>query len=283
MNRTAHLLRQGWASGGLALMASLRSVQEMLGTVAFVAAFCVGLSFMRGRAVEGTSVDAATAALPGVLGLSVVFTGVVATAMVLATEREDGTLLRAKALPDGITVYLIGKIVYAAALVLTTVALLVLPGLFLFDGLAAGLARGWPLLLGVLLLGMVATIPFGAVLGSLFNNPRLVNAVGAVPIFALTGISGIFFPITALPEWLQWIAQAFPVYWVGLGLRSAVLPDSMLSAEIGESWRHLETMGALGAWAVLGLALAPWLLRRTARRVSGANVEEARQKAMQRV
>lgn len=278
-----HILRRGLAEGKLALLASLRSRQEMFGTAVFVAAFTIGLSFVRDETVDGTGVAVATASLPGVLGMAVVFVGVLSTAMVLATEREDGTLLRAKALPDGMAVYLVGKVVFAAALVLSTVALLVLPGLFLFDGLAAGLATGWPLLLGVLLLGMVASIPAGTVLGSMFDNPRLVNGIGMIPVMGLTMISGVFYPITALPEWVQAIAQAFPIYWIGLGLRSAVLPDSMLSAEIGESWRHLEMVGVLGAWSVVGLALAPWLLRRMARRVSGSNVEKARQKAMQRV
>ncbi len=283
MNLNGHILRRGLAEGRLALLASLRSRQEMFGTAVFVAAFIIGLSFVRDQTVDGTGVAAATASLPGVLGMAVVFVGVLSTAMVLATEREDGTLLRAKALPDGMAVYLVGKVVFAAALVLTTVALLVLPGLFLFDGLAAGLATGWPLLLGVLLLGMVASIPAGTVLGSMFDNPRLVNGIGMIPVMGLTMISGVFYPITALPGWVQAIAQAFPIYWIGLGLRSAVLPDSMLSAEIGESWRHLEMVGVLGAWSVAGLALAPWLLRRMARRVSGSNVEKARQKAMQRV
>lgn len=32
----------------------------------------------------------------------------------LAAEREDGTLLRARAIPDGISGYLIGKLAYAS-------------------------------------------------------------------------------------------------------------------------------------------------------------------------
>ena len=42
--------------------------------------------------------------------------------------------------------------------------------------------------------------------------------------------------------------------------------------EIGHSWRHLETLGVLGAWAIAGLVLAPILLRRMARRESGSSV-----------
>jgi hypothetical protein len=41
--------------------------------------------------------------------------------------------------------------------------------------------------------------------------------------FALTAISGVFYPISGYPEWVQWIAQVFPVYWLVLGLRSALL------------------------------------------------------------
>lgn len=66
-------------------------------------------------------------------------------------------------------------------------------------------------------------------------------------------------------------------------MRSALLPDSAVAVEIGESWRHLETVAVLGAWAVIGLAVAPFILRRMARRESGSTVAERREKALQRV
>ncbi|MFC7721108.1 ABC transporter permease [Nonomuraea recticatena] len=95
------------------------------------------------------------------------------------------------------------------------------------------------------------------------------------------GISGVFYPISGFPEWLQWVGQAFPLYWLALGLRSAMLPDAMAVAEIGESWRHLETAAMLGLWAVAGILLAPLVLRRMARRQSGSVVKEQQRKAMQ--
>jgi ABC-2 type transport system permease protein len=83
--------------------------------------------------------------------------------------------------------------------------------------------------------------------------------------------------------WVQDIAQVFPMYWLGLGMRSALLPDSAIVAEIGRSWRPVPTLAVLVAWAVIGLALAPVLLRRMAQRESGSSVAERREKAMQRV
>ena len=96
----------------------------------------------------------------------------------------------------------------------------------------------------------------------------------------MIAVSGVFYPITSLPVWLQWVGQVFPVYWLGLGMRSTMLPADAAAAEIGDSWRHLETFGMLGLWAVVGLALAPRVLRRMAERESGSAVEERRQRAM---
>ena len=42
-----------------------------------------------------------------------------------------------------------------------------------------------------------------------------------------------------------------------------------MSVEIEDSWRHLETVGVLGVWAVVGLIMAPIVLRGMARRESG--------------
>ncbi|MDV6271302.1 hypothetical protein [Rhodococcus globerulus] len=98
----------------------------------------------------------------------------------------------------------------------------------------------------------------------------------------LIAISGIFYPITASPGWLQAVGQSFPMYWLGLGMRSALLPEEAVAIEIGESWRHVETAAVLGAWAVVGLLIAPVVLRRMARHESGSNMAARREKALQR-
>lgn len=82
---------------------------------------------------------------------------------------------------------------------------------------------------------------------------------------------------------MRWLGQATPIYWLGLGMRSALLPDAAVTVEIGASWRQWETAGVLGLWAALGLALAPPVLRRMARRESGSTVSERREKALRRI
>jgi ABC-2 type transport system permease protein len=161
-------------------------------------------------------------------------------------------------------------------------AIFLVPSLLIVPGLAVGSLSSWLTLIWVLALGMAASLPIGAVLGSVFTSTRAQGLL-TLPILGMIAISGIFYPITAMPEWLQWIAQVFPIYWLGLGMRSALLPSGAAGVEIGESWRHLETIGVLGAWAVIGLIVAPVVLRRMARRESGSSVAERREKAMQRI
>jgi ABC-2 type transport system permease protein len=102
-----------------------------------------------------------------------------------------------------------------------------------------------------------------------------------LPILVLLGISGISLPIQQLWRWVQVVAQIFPMYWLGLGMRSAFLPESAAALEIGGSWRTVETVVALAAWAVVGLLVAPVVVRRMSRRQSGSQVEAARHEAVQ--
>jgi ABC-2 type transport system permease protein len=66
-------------------------------------------------------------------------------------------------------------------------------------------------------------------------------------------------------------------------MRSALLPDAAAEVELGESWRHLETIVVLGGWAVVGLLSALIVLPRMARKESGSRMAERRKKALQRL
>lgn len=282
MNPTSIAARAGLRRGLIETRQTLTNGQDLFNMLFFPIVTLVVMFFMRDSTLPGTSFSLGSAAMPGVLGMQVAFAGLVGLAAVLMVEREDGTLLRAKAVPNGMLGYLVGKIVGGTAGGVIGVLIILVPGLMLFDGLAVDGIGAWLTLLAVLALGLVATMPLGAVVGALSDNPRNLGLV-FLPMVGLIAISGIFYPISALPGWLSAIGQVFPVYWLGLGMRSALLPDAAVAAEIGQSWRHAEMVGVLGAWAVAGLVVAPILLRRMARRESGANMTARRDRALQRV
>src|SRR5262249_20272295 len=153
----------------------------------------------------------------------------------LPADREDGTLLRARATPGGISGYLASKLVTSSLSVLVYLAVIGVPGAFITGGLhLADVSWGRPA--WVLILGMTGTQVLGAALGATAPPPRGAGYV-PLPLLGLTAVSGIFYPVTAMPGWLQQTAQVFPVYWLGLGMRSALLPARAASVEIAGSWR----------------------------------------------
>lgn len=278
MNPTMVAVRAGLARGWAEIRQTFTTSQDLWNYFFPSVILLVVMFFMKGAAVPGTSFSLGSRTLPSVIGMGVAFAGMVTLAMSLAVEREDGTLLRAKAIPNGMLGYLVGKIVLVSGMVVVSQLIVVIPSLIMLDGLSVD----WFTLVWVAVIGLVATLPIGALVGSLFSNPRNAGLI-MLPMMGFTAISGIFYPITAMPEWLQGVAQVFPIYWLGLGMRSAMLPDGLRVAEIGESWRHFETLGVLVAWAVVGLLVAPMVMRRMARRESGSSVAARRERALQRV
>jgi ABC-2 type transport system permease protein len=278
---TTYAVRLGLRRGWTEFRQSLRSPQDQAFYLFMGVATLAYLWFNRTDEVEGTSLLYPTVALPSILAALVAFNVVMGPASALVMEREDGTLLRHKALPHGMEGYVTGQVLYHSLGLLPTLLVILVPSALLFEGVMPGGTAGWLTAAWVLVLGMAATMPLGMMLGAVLPNVQKLSSWGMLPALLVTAISGIFFPVQALWGWLQPVAQVFPVYWLGLGMRSAFLPDAAAAAELTDSWRTGQVALVLTAWAVVGLLVTPMVLRRMARRQSGSQVAAARDAAAQ--
>jgi ABC-2 type transport system permease protein len=281
MNSTRHAITLGLRRGWTEFALSLRSAQDQ-GFYLFMAVATLGYLWInRDTEVEGTDLLYPTVALPSLLGALLAFGVIIGPAYALAMEREDGTLLRHKALPHGMRGYVTGQLLYHSLGLVPLLLVILVPSFLLFDDVMSNGLGGWATLAWIVVLGLLATLPIGMVIGSLVPSVQKVGTWGMLPVLVLTGISGIFAPLQALWGWVQVVAQIFPTYWIGLGMRSAFLPDAAAAAEVGGSWRTGMTVLVLAAWLVVGLLVTPRVLRRMARRQSGSQVQEAREAAAQ--
>lgn len=281
MNPKMHAIRVGLGRGWTEFKQSLRSPQDQVFYLMTAGGTLAYLWFRRNTEIEGTGLMLPSVSMPSILGALIAFGVVVGPAYSLAMEREDGTLLRSKAVPHGMLGYVTGQLTYQSANLVPSLASILIPGFFLFDNLMHKGASGWLTMLWVTVLGLLATMPLGIIIGSLVPGTQKVGTWGMLPIMVVAGISGVFTSMDSLWGWVQNVAQVFPMYWLALGMRSAFLPDAAAAAEITGSWRTLETVVVLSLWALFGLVVAPIVLRRMAQRQSGSAVEKARETAGQ--
>jgi lipooligosaccharide transport system permease protein len=113
-----------------------------------------------------------------------------------------------------------------------------------------GLKSAWGLLgLPVaLLVGMAASAPVCAVAASLDNDSgfAMIFRFGVVPAFLF---SGAFFPVSQLPNWIEWLAYLSPL-WHGVEL------SRDLSLKTVELLPALGNLAYLSAWFAVGTWLA---------------------------
>lgn len=262
--------RLGLARGVLELRQVLRNRRDLFTYLATPLLFlAVAISNAGGH-----HDDRARLMLAGGVGSTVVAYGLMTVPQFLAGDREDGTLLRLRGVPGAMAAYLTGKTLFVLVNIVVSVALLLGCGAAVLGTGLPGTAGQWLTLCWVLVLGIAAVVPMGAAIGALLPASREAVGLYSMPVMGLFFVSGAFTPLRGLPAWLRDVASLFPLRWIAQGVRSALLPDSAKALEVSGSWQHPAIFGVLAAWAVLGSALAPRLLRRMARRESGSRLSE---------
>lgn len=281
MDRTLSTFRLGIERGWIEFKIVLKDPQSIVYIALIFGILLTVLWFQRGIELNGVSLALLT--LPSLLGMQIASSGFNDVASSLAFDREDGTLFRAKATPRGMSAYFIARVVLVILTSVMYLALLAIPSLLIVPGLIYQISfmdlitMSW-----LLILGLLATAPFGAIIGSLVKSSGAGWGMTLLPLVILTAISGIFYPITALAGWIQAVAQVFPVYWLGLGARSVLAPESAAALELTGSWRTTETILVLLAWSIVGLILVPRVLRKMTRRTSGSEMQAARERVLTR-
>ncbi|WP_240629837.1 ABC transporter ATP-binding protein [Specibacter cremeus] len=124
-------VRAGITQGFVELRQSFTRM-ALVGQLFWPVATLAAVVVLRGTRTGGFTLG--TLVLPGVLGMFIAL-GMLLSVQYLAADREDGTLLRAKAIPNGMRGYFIGKLVTVSGTIVAYLVILLVPGLFLVDSL----------------------------------------------------------------------------------------------------------------------------------------------------
>jgi len=186
-----------------------------------------GVGGGHGRASDSSF---ATVLVPGVIGISIMFQGIQAVALQLATEfgytREIEDRVQA---PCPIWLVAASKILSGAVQGLLA-ALIVFPiaAVVHASGVHAHLSVNWPVVLTLIPLACVTMTSLGLLLGSAFEARNIGLMFGFV-VLPLTFLGGTYYQWTRLApvqvdgiHWLQIIVLLNPLIYVNEGLRAGL-------------------------------------------------------------
>ncbi|HZN22422.1 MAG TPA: ABC transporter permease [Gaiellaceae bacterium] len=169
----------------------------------------------------------------------------------VAWERWEGTIEYTFMAPLSRPVHLTGMGLFAIAYGLVQSVLLFTVVAFFFDlslpnaNFAAALV--------VLAVASISFVGIGMMTSVLpLISPEKGTQLGFIAQGILLVVSGVYYPVTVLPEWMQWIATISPATYALEGVRDAILEGDGLGALTDEIWPLL----VIGAVSIpLGLAV----------------------------
>jgi ABC-2 type transport system permease protein len=189
--------------------------------------------------------------IPGIAGMAIMATTFTALAFNVTFLREQGILKRMRGTPIPVPAYLGGLLGSAVLNAILQVALVVAIG-----NLVYGVE--WPrdplALVVFTALGVVAFAALGVAFSRAIPNFDAAAAYVNVVFLPLIFISGVFYSAESLPPALEAAAEALPLKHLIDGLYGAIVTGAGVADQ-------LTALAVVGAWALLGIALAARFFR----------------------
>jgi ABC-2 type transport system permease protein len=154
----------------------------------------------------------------------------------VAWERWEGTIEYTFMAPLSRAMHLAGQGIFAIMYGLLRAIFLFSVCAFLFFDLSMPNAQYFPAFV-VLVVASVSFIGIGMMMSVLpLISPEKGTQLGFVAQGTLLVVSGVYYPVTVLPEWMQWIAKISPATYALDGIREAILEGQGLTAMWDEIW-----------------------------------------------
>jgi ABC-2 type transport system permease protein len=217
-------LRRGEATVAVVTPASPGGKLEVLidGTELFAAQAAVrslakleakGASSQAGAQVEilyNPGLRTAVIMIPGLCGIILVFIGTIATALGVVRERQSGTMEQLAVMPFRPRDVFLGKTGPYLVIAAADMAIVVVAGMLLFDvpfrGSLATFALGS-------LLFLFVTVGTGVLISSVSQTQAQALQLAVFTMVPQFLLSGLFFPLYAMPWAVRWLGYLLPLTW----------------------------------------------------------------------
>jgi len=231
-------------------------LREPLGAIGAVAAPVLVFVFI-GRAL-GTRVPQASAEMPAFISIGIPImaslliglNAVLSLVTIISIYREGGILRRLRATPLRPHTILTAQVLVKLIFTLITLIAMLLAGRRFYP---AGVHPPFANYALALLIVTVSILTIGFLIASVVPTARFAQPVGALVLYPMILLSGLFFPIDALPPYLQVVARVVPFTYAVSLLRGIWT---------GQPWSaHLLDLGALALVFIVCTVLSARVFR----------------------
>jgi ABC-2 type transport system permease protein len=178
------------------------------------------------ESVDSASLSYIDFLLPGIIALSIMISAVIGLSTVLVNWRQRGILRRLKLTPIPLPEFFAARITASLVVAIMQVAVLLVFGRLVFGVHISTTA--WAAI-PVALAGCLCFLAMGFAIGSIVSDPETGDAVSNVVTNPMMFLSGTFFPVAAMPVFVQQIARVLPLYYMTNGLRDTTVRGLPLS------------------------------------------------------
>jgi ABC-2 type transport system permease protein len=204
------MLRGLWRLTWLEIKIFVREPMGLIGTVVIPVVVFVLLARLLGPRVSVISPGVprfASVDLPVFVSVLITTNAVFSLVAIMAIYREGGILRRLKATPLGPNTILTAHVLVKLLLTALTFALLVLAGRRFYPvGTAAPLAS----FTVALLFSTASIVSVGFLIASVVPTARFAQLIGALIVYPMIALSGLFVPVASMPPALRAVARVLP-------------------------------------------------------------------------
>ena len=227
------MLRGLWKLTWIEIKIFLREPLGAFGTIGIPVLVFVVTGRIVGQSLAPASLAASsfiTAGLPVLASVLIAISAVLSLVTIISIYREGGILKRLRATPLRPQTILTAHVMVKLLLTAATLALMVLAGKRYYPiGIHVSLF-GFTM---ALLISTCSILSMGFLIASIVPTARFAQPIGAVIMYPMIGVSGLFVPVTSLPPALQTVARVVPLTYA-VSLLEGIWKGDAWSAHVGD-------------------------------------------------
>lgn len=164
--------------------------------------------------------------IPGLIGFSILTSPMFALVNLSSEYKRDKLFKQLSLTPLTKTEWLASKVVWYIMLTIASFVLMTVVGVYGFGAnISISLA-----IVPFLILGPLFFVALGMLVGTVSNSVESAAVVGNLVTFPMMFLSGTFFPISTMPQWLQSFAHVLPLFYVIDGLNNVMTYNNLAPA-----------------------------------------------------